>query len=186
MLKTSLFVAAAAFLASTAQAVLLQYTISGTDTLSSGQVEYASFRIDTDRPVDGYAEGIGFYYAAVPGTYTYGATTTTEPQDITFYLDAANGYNDPNSDPGGLFVGEGDLLGFAGPQLFEAPIENPTLLTGRFTLLDAFSGSPISLKVAAVPEPRSWVMLITGFGLVGIALRRRALYGRPQAQALTS
>lgn len=28
-------------------------------------------------------------------------------------------------------------------------------------------------QIAAVPEPKSWAMLIAGFGLIGAALRRR-------------
>ncbi len=156
-----------------AQAVVLSYTISGLDTLAGNQVEFASFQIDTDRIPDGYQEGIGFYYAAIPGTFTYGANTTTVPQDISFYLDAANGYNDPNTEPGGLLVGEGDLLEFGGPQLFDGPVDNPRLRVGTFTLLDAFSGSPISLSVVAVPEPASWAMMIAGFAIAGAAMRRR-------------
>ena len=155
------------------QAVVLQYTISGLDTLADNQTEFASFRIDTNRPLDGYLEGIGFYYAAVAGTFTYGSNTTTAPQDISFYLDAEHGYNDPNTEPGGLLVGEGDLLEFGGPQLFDGPVDSPTLRTGTFTLLDAFSGSPISLTVTAVPEPASWTMMIAGFATAGAAMRRR-------------
>ena len=33
----------------------------------------------------------------------------------------------------------------------------------------------VSLAVAAVPEPATWAMLITGFGMVGFAARRRTL-----------
>jgi hypothetical protein len=175
MLKlTALFGIALATIATTpTQAVVLSYTISGLDTLAGNQTEFASFQIDTDRIPDGYLQGIGFYYAAVPGTFSYGANTTTVPQDISFYLDAAHGYDDPNTQPGGLLVGEGDLLEFGGPQLFDGPVDNPTLRVGRFTLFDAFSGSPISLSVSAVPEPASWGMMVAGFATAGAAMRRR-------------
>ena len=156
------------------QAVVLQYTISGLDSLADNQVELASFRIDADRMPDGYLEGIGFYYAAVAGTFTYGSNTTTAPQDISLYLDAEHGYNDPNTQPGGLLVGEGDLLEFGGPQLFDGPVDAPTLHVGNFILLDAFSGSPISLSVTALPEPASWVLMVAGFATAGAAVRRRA------------
>ena len=101
--------------------------------------------------------------------------TTTVPQDISFYLDAAHGYNDPNTEPGGLLVGEGDLLEFGGPQLFDGPVDTPTLRTGSFTLLDAFSGSSISLTVTAVPEAATWTTMIVGFVIAGAAMRRRRM-----------
>ena len=65
--------ALAAIAITPAQAAVLQYTVSGLDTLADNEIEFASFRIDTDRAVDGYLEGIGFYYAAIPGTFTYGS-----------------------------------------------------------------------------------------------------------------
>lgn len=39
---------------------------------------------------------------------------------------------------------------------------------------DAFGIDDISYGFAPVPEPASWAMLITGFGLAGFAFRRRA------------
>jgi hypothetical protein len=38
--------------------------------------------------------------------------------------------------------------------------------------LDAASGHLTSLSAAAVPEPASWALMISGFGLVGGAMRR--------------
>lgn len=38
-----------------------------------------------------------------------------------------------------------------------------------------------SVKVAAVPEPASWAMMLVGFGAMGFAMRRRALIARPAA-----
>lgn len=43
--------------------------------------------------------------------------------------------------------------------------------TGRPTVVQTFAGS---LNVpAAVPEPKTWLMLIAGFGIVGAAVRQR-------------
>ena len=151
-------------LSAPSQAVTLQYTISGIDTLSAGQVEFASFRVNSNPVPDGTDPAFGFYVAAVPGTYTYGSTTTTVPQDISFYISDYGG---------GLFVGGGELLGFGGPQLFMGPIEHPTLLTGPFTLIDEFSGSPISLNVSVVPEPAGWALMIGGFAMIGGFSRTR-------------
>ena len=36
----------------------------------------------------------------------------------------------------------------------------------------------VSLDISAIPEPASWAMMIAGFGLVGLGLRRRATSGR--------
>lgn len=165
-------------LPATAQAVPLQYTVNGIDTLAGGEVEFASFQIDSNPVPAGSLAGIGFYVAAIPGTFTYGSTTTTVPQDITFYLDLAHGYDDPTTQPGAFYVGDADLLGFNGPQLFSGPIDNPTLLTGTFTIFDDFSGSPISLTVEpvpGVPEPTSWAMMLLGFGAIGWQLRRNKI-----------
>lgn len=38
---------------------------------------------------------------------------------------------------------------------------------------ELYSASSWSLSAATVPEPASWALMITGFGLVGSALRRR-------------
>lgn len=49
---------------------------------------------------------------------------------------------------------------------------------GSFTEYSTAFGSPfdtLTLSTGAVPEPASWAMMIAGFGLVGAALRRRAL-----------
>lgn len=38
---------------------------------------------------------------------------------------------------------------------------------------NAFENDTIAVQVGSVPEPASWAMLITGFGLIGSTLRRR-------------
>jgi hypothetical protein len=37
------------------------------------------------------------------------------------------------------------------------------------------SGSNLTISMAAVPEPASWAMMIGGFALAGLAMRRRAM-----------
>jgi PEP-CTERM motif len=46
------------------------------------------------------------------------------------------------------------------------------LVAGAITL-----SSGVSNAAPAVPEPASWALMITGFGLCGIALRRRRAIG---------
>lgn len=45
----------------------------------------------------------------------------------------------------------------------------PGLTSGGFVPSDLTSGGPL----AGVPEPAAWMMLIAGFGLVGLVTRRR-------------
>ncbi len=51
--------------------------------------------------------------------------------------------------------------------------------TYAFTITgDGLGGLPAGLYLRAdtsIPEPGTWAMLITGFGLVGVGLRRRTL-----------
>lgn len=46
---------------------------------------------------------------------------------------------------------------------------DPGLTSGGFAPSDLTSGGPL----AGVPEPAAWMMLIAGFGLVGLVARRR-------------
>jgi hypothetical protein len=48
-----------------------------------------------------------------------------------------------------------------------------TVLFGYGLRANLASNNPFLLKQGNIPEPATWAMLITGFGLVGSALRRR-------------
>jgi hypothetical protein len=67
---------------------------------------------------------------------------------------------------------------FAGPDLFTLANNVPVFNIGTFNLTSIGSGNS-TLRIsaaqaaAAVPEPASWMMLISGFGLIGATLRRR-------------
>jgi hypothetical protein len=96
------------------------------------------------------------------------------------------------SQPGGDIGSTGPAINFSG-QAFFAPViwfnEPWTTFTYRFTPttsgeLTLQFGSPgtrdygplldnVLVTQAAIPEPATWAMLITGFGLVGFAARRR-------------
>lgn len=86
----------------------------------------------------------------------------------------------------GGFIILGTDINLAGPQLFSGTFAAPTLLAGNFPLT-GFNNRALlySLQVraatAAVPEPATWLVLLTGFGLLGAALR-----GRPRMRAVES
>ena len=59
-------------------------------------------------------------------------------------------------------------------QLIKAPVLAGTQtisISGASGALGAYSGS---LTFGGVPEPKSWALMIVGFGLAGAAMRRRA------------
>lgn len=69
-------------------------------------------------------------------------------------------------------------INLAGPQLFTGTFAAPTLLAGNFALTGFVDRSlQYSLQVrpaaSAVPEPSTWLLLITGFGALGGAMRGR-------------
>jgi hypothetical protein len=72
----------------------------------------------------------------------------------------------------GTFTPGGTLSAFAsgGALLTVSFTQTGTLVAGRPA--PSISGS-WTLATTAVPEPASWAMLIAGFGLVGVASRRR-------------
>jgi hypothetical protein len=58
-----------------------------------------------------------------------------------------------------------------GPQLYSGTTYNPTFLVGSFeTRTGELSIAPVA---AGVPEPGTWALMILGFGVAGVALRRR-------------
>lgn len=70
--------------------------------------------------------------------------------------DAASGSVQASNGPLDLLVGYGSAAGFGGA------------VANR-----AFNGAITFSTASAVPEPASWAMLLPGFGLLGLALRRR-------------
>ena len=48
-----------------------------------------------------------------------------------------------------------------------------TNLAGNSAALADFSAANFDIRAAAVPEPATWAMMLLGFGIVGLTLRRR-------------
>lgn len=80
---------------------------------------------------------------------------------------------------GGVFSEFGAPAGF-GPQLFSGTTAMPAFSPGTFaftSLSGVPNGSTLTISAVAaagaVPEPATWAMLITGFGVVGGSMRAR-------------
>ncbi len=157
--------AAATAFASPANAVLLQFTVTG---------DYnASFQVDSD-PAPDFANAGYFALYDVVGTFEGAVSDIT---DLRFYIDAADGGFTVDDYVGGVF-----LYAFDGPQLFTGTTATPTFRTGTFALTATGGSAASTLTIAAaggavVPEPAAWGLMTLGFGLVGAAARRR----RPMA-----
>ena len=68
----------------------------------------------------------------------------------------------------GVWTGIGSSFLATGSSAVLSIINENTAFTGNDFGLD-----DISLDIAAVPEPTTWALLLAGFGMVGIAARRR-------------
>jgi hypothetical protein len=67
-------------------------------------------------------------------------------------------------------------INLAGPQLFTGALQTPTFQLGTFSLCDCTFGTPnytLSISAGTVPESSTWMMMLTGFGLIGLSMRRR-------------
>ncbi len=77
---------------------------------------------------------------------------------------------------GGLII-LGTTIDLTGPQLFSGTLAQPTLLAGNYQLA-ALRDPNVTYRLSvtpagAVPEPGTWILLLTGFGLAAAGLRAR-------------
>jgi hypothetical protein len=116
------------------------------------------------------------------------ATSASSCLDLTSCPGVQVAFGDPRNDGGSAdLVAKGTRPLFAGSPL--APVigrlysaaevttdivapDAPLPPTPR-TLRPVTYGAPFVSQIAAVPEPASWMMMIAGFGIVGMGLRRR-------------
>lgn len=171
-MKTLVCITAVA-LAATAQsanATTLLFTIGNVTT----------FTLDSDPTPDpnpGYHYGDGFGINSV--VMNTGGVTALN--NLFFYKSGANRYGENivfslTNPPVGNFdptkpVGPDNMppspniVGLEGPQLFSGSVAQPHFQAGIY--------GQIVVTAAAVPEPATWAMMVSGFGLLGGTLRRR-------------
>ena len=127
-----------------------------------------------------YGDAISFAISNARGNFP--GTTQVTSSWMTYYDGGAGGgFNlfDPY-DPAPVYVlgTYVDAISATSEALFTGPLTNPVFKTGTFNFIDNVSGNAVTLTispvpVSPVPEPAGWAMMITGFGLLGGALRIR-------------
>lgn len=141
-----------------AYATVLNFDITGNGT--------ARFTLDTSIVKPMFVNNTGITYTNVSGTYN----GVTASRSVQFF----NSTNYGGFNVG--FVGQG-----TGPVLYTGSTADPVFNLGTFQLQPFGFGVKggytvtIAAVAAAVPEPATWAMMILGFGLVGYAVRRRAV-----------
>jgi len=98
-------------------------------------------------------------FTGFPGGVTSGS------YDNTFDMTLASSYS------GGFLTANGGSTGAAFAALFAGAKANQAYFNIHTT---SFPGGEIRGQLSYVPEPGAWALMITGFGLAGVALRRRA------------
>ena len=67
-------------------------------------------------------------------------------------------------------------MAVVGAQVFSGPIDAPTFLLGSYDFtgfVGAVDGKSVQLLISAVPEVDTWLMMIAGIGILGVAARGR-------------
>lgn len=110
--------------------------------------------------------GAPFYDPAQPTSYFSNRGGSIGPDTLAQYVGysapAAIAYSISDSIIGLRFdLGQGYQYGYA-------QIAGSTLQGFRFETTPG-----LGVNIAAVPEPASWALLISGFGIIGLAMRRR-------------
>jgi hypothetical protein len=120
---------------------------------------------------------------AVTGSFTYDATTQTLSNVIydrggdMFTVGATTGPGAQASGPTELYFGDttsGDYDVYEFQDSLALGGTDPIVSGSHPAIYVGAGGSVTASPASAAPEPASWALMLTGFGLVGHAMRRRA------------
>jgi PEP-CTERM motif len=188
MLSRAAIGALAIGMASSAMAATITYTLSGTGSATIGNVVQNGPFVATgigDTANVGFPFGSGVPTVPLSSfTVAFGSTVYTASNPIRFFVNnnlLIAGFNDTTTQ---------DVLNFSsGVFMIYNGVSNTFIATtGGFTSVLATNAGPLRwnggsiggildfravVGAAAVPEPATWAMMLTGFGIVGTALRRR-------------
>jgi PEP-CTERM motif len=176
-------------LASPSLAATITYTLSGNAAATIGNVAQSGPFVATGI---GDTANVGFPFGGgVPTvplssfTIAFGSTVYTATNPIRFFVNnniGVAGFNDTTTQ---------DVLDFSSSVFLiynNISSAGPIAATGAFTSVLATTAGPLTWKGGtpggiltfravvsnnAVPEPATWTMMIAGFGIAGMALRRR-------------
>lgn len=178
---------AAATAVAPAQAGNFRFTYTGDPVFGANTVMSATLNLTTSdvlNAVGGYdilsADG------TIDGVTVLGLQANLTPPDPIlegyFRYDNVLYLSGPVIDPWGLVVntaGGSFNFGWVGDP--DSPSSYYAIMFDGTTHINPHTGLPVptsyysegAVSLAAVPEPASWAMMVTGFGLAGAAMRRR-------------
>lgn len=137
-----------------------------TSACTTTNAQVAAFSLPSSPAVSGSSAGNWFFIDDVPMTYNGSA----QVYDVAFYAEPIGGLE--------IYTGSTSILfaesQFSDEQVYTGAESAPTFVPGTYLLQATNAGPYYRLSITdAVPEPATWLMMILGFGGVGVALRRQ-------------
>jgi hypothetical protein len=156
------------------------------DYPAAGSAELVSGSLDFQYQQPAFSDGSQYLAVKANGRTTI-ASTSGGYNSVSFFIGSIDGYNTVEVlNTAGAIIGTYDDNDFTTP--FEANGDGSSSITNRRVTITAEAGDGLigairfrtganSLEVDnlvfAVPEPSTWLMMLAGFGMVGMAMRAR-------------